>query len=125
MPFCHNCQTEYKGHVSVCPECGEHLSDATLDELEEMAAERDHQMILIYKSSNQANSEALIEAFKDAGINHIYKPATSANCGQPAGISDLYNDHSLVGEFYVWENDYDLAREVAESIVGELDDDFV
>ena len=123
MPFCPNCETEYKGHVSVCPECGEHLIDTSVEEeLDDLDEEMEEDLVLLYRSTSRANSDALMEALKDAGITYVFKPADEGV--RPKGTArKMYGNVFVDGEFYVSEDDYDTARETAESVLGEIEDE--
>jgi hypothetical protein len=124
MPFCPNCETEYKGHVSVCPECGEHLIDTSLEDLDDLSEEAEDDMVLLYRSTSRINSDSLMEALKDAGINYVFKPFDDAGGGRPkSGVKQLYRTVFVDGEFYVNEEDYDTAKEIAESVIGDLEEE--
>jgi hypothetical protein len=120
MPFCPNCETEYKGHVSVCPECGEHLIDTSVEDLEDLSDEMEDDMILLYRSSSRASSDALMDALRDAGVNFVFKASEDTGTRAKKG---LYRTAFVDGEFYVNEEDHDSAKEIAESILGDLDED--
>ncbi len=120
MPFCPNCETEYKGHVSVCPECGEHLIDTSVEDLDDLSDEMEDDMVLLYRSASRANSDALMDALRDAGINYVFKAAEDAG---PRSKKGLYRTAFVDGEFFVNEEDFDNAKEVAESILGDLEED--
>ena len=124
MPFCKNCQTEYKGNVSVCSDCGEIMEKASLDELEEMEAKFDDELIILYKSTSRDDTENLIDALKEAGVSYVFRRARG-NGSEAIAIADFYNDHALDGEFCVKEDDYDRAREIAESVLDDFDDEVV
>jgi hypothetical protein len=120
MPFCPNCETEYKGNVSVCPECGEHLIDTSVEDLEDLSEEMEDDMVLLYRSSGRANSDALMDALRDAGILYVFKASEDTG---PRGKKTLYRTAFVDGEFFVNEEDYDTAKEIAESVLGDLEDD--
>lgn len=125
MPFCPNCETEYKGHVSVCPECGERLIEADLDELEELDTdELEEEYVLLYRSTSRSETDELSEALREEGIAFSFRPAGSAS---PSGrtVRQLYSGGKIDGEFYVGEEDYDDARQVVESLFGEVDEDLL
>ena len=126
MPFCPNCETEYKGHVSVCPECGEHLIDTSVEDLEDLSEEMEDDMVLLYRSSSRVNSDTLMEALRDAGIIYVFKPSDDASGIRPkSGVKSIYRNVFVDGEFYVSEDDYDTAKEIAESVLGDVEDEIV
>jgi hypothetical protein len=120
MPFCPNCETEYKGHVSVCPECGEHLIDTSVEDLEDLSEEMEDDMILLYRSASRINSDALMDALRDAGITYVFKAAEDTG---PRSKKASYRTAFVDGEFFVAEDDFDTAKEIAESVLGDLDED--
>ncbi|MCC6962850.1 MAG: hypothetical protein IT585_06325 [candidate division Zixibacteria bacterium] len=122
MPFCPNCETEYKGNVSVCPECGEHLIEMTEDEdLEESVDADEAELFLLYRSPSPEISEELTDALRDAGITFEFRPVENS----ARSVKSLYRGQNVDGEFYVGEDDLDVAKEIAESIIGDLDEDIV
>jgi hypothetical protein len=124
MPFCPNCETEYKGHVSVCPECGEHLIDTSVEDLDDLSEEMDDVMILLYRSTSRPSSDTLMEALKEAGINYVFKPFDAAVGARPkAGVKNLYRNVFVDGEFFVSEDDYDTAKEIAETVLGDIEEE--
>ncbi len=124
MPFCPNCETEYKGHVSVCPECGEHLIDTSVEDLEDLSEEMEDDMVLLYRSFSRANSDTLMEALRDAGITYVFKPTDdSAGASPKSGVKSIYRNVFVDGEFFVSEDDYDTAKEIAESVLGDIEDE--
>jgi len=120
MPFCPNCETEYKGNVSVCPECGEHLIDTSVEDLESLSEEMEDDMVLLYRSSGRANSDALMDALRDAGILYVFKASEDTG---PRAKKTLYRTAFVDGEFFVNEEDYDTAKEIAEAVLGDLEDE--
>lgn len=125
MPFCPNCETEYKGHVSVCPECGEHLVEMTEDEeLDEELEGDESEQILLYRSPSPEITDELTDALRDAGITFDFRPVIGR--GSVAGsVKSLYRGQNIDGEFYVSEDDIDAAKEIAESIIGDIEEDIV
>ena len=123
MPFCPNCETEYKGHVSVCPECGEHLIDTSIEDLDDLSEEADDDMVLLYRSTSRSNSDTLMDALREAGINYVFKPVDEPGTKPKAGVKQIYRTAFVDGEFYVNEEDYDTAREVAEGVLGDLEEE--
>src|SRR5512140_514252 len=100
MPFCPNCETEYKGHVSVCPVCGEHLIDTSVEDLDDLSDEMEDDMVLLYRSTSRANSDALMDALREAGINYVFKAAEDVG---PRSKKALYRTAFVDGEFFVNE----------------------
>ena len=123
MPFCPNCETEYKGHVSVCPECGEHLIEMTEDEdLEEELLEDETEQILLYRSPSPEITDELTDALRDAGITFDFRP--NEGRGRATGsVKSIYRGQNIDGEFFVGEDDFDAAKEIAESIIGDIEED--
>jgi hypothetical protein len=122
MPFCPNCETEYKGHVSVCPECGEHLIEMTEDEeLEEEFDEEEGEQILLYRSPSPEITDELTDALRDAGITFDFRPVESKS--RAGSVKSIYRGQNIDGEFYVGEDDFDAAKEIAESIIGDIEED--
>lgn len=123
MPFCPNCETEYKGHVSVCPECGEHLVEMTEDEeLEEELAGDEAESMLLYRSPSPEVTDDLKDALRDAGITFDFRPIEDRRAGV-GSVKTIYRGQNVDGEFYVAEDDFDAAKEVAESIIGDIEED--
>ncbi len=112
VPFCPNCEVEYKGQLSVCPECGEHLVESVPDEVDEVSEEPEEGMLCLHRSPDQGQSEELTEALKDAGIPFIFKP-----------LGRIYATEAFDGEFYVHEDNYEEARDVAESVLGDFEEE--
>jgi predicted amidophosphoribosyltransferase len=124
MPFCPNCETEYKGHVSVCPECGEHLIDTSEEDLDDLSEEMDDDMVILYRSTSRASSDTLMDALKEAGINYVFKPFDDSAGARPKmGVKNLYRNVFADGEFFVSEDDFDTAKEIAESVLGDIEED--
>jgi hypothetical protein len=103
---------EYKGQLSVCPECGELLTETLPEELEDPLEGPEEGMVCRHRSPDQAQSEELEEALKEAEIQYFFKPLRRVTV---TGAFD--------GEFYVHEDAYEEAREVAESILGEIEEE--
>ena len=120
MPFCPNCDTELKGNVSICPDCGEMLAEGTLDEFEEAELESDDSLCL-YRSSSSAATSELTAALREAGIKFVFaKVKGPADIG---GVGELYSGDEIDGEFHVSEEDIDEAREIARSLFGEIEEE--
>ncbi len=120
MPFCPNCDTELKGNVSICPDCGEMLAEGTLDEFEEAELESD-EAICLYRSRSSATTSELSAALREAGIKFVF-----AKVKGPAdidGAGELYSGDEIDGEFHVAEEDYEEAREITRSLFGELEEE--
>lgn len=122
MSFCPNCEMDYKGNVSVCPECGEHLIEVAEDEEreEELAAEEVEQLLL-YRSPSPEITEELSDALRDAGIAFDFRKLEVSS----RTVKSLYRGQNVDGEFYVSEDDFEAAKEIAEGIIGDLDEDIV
>lgn len=112
MPYCPNCEVEYKGQLSVCPECGELLTEVIPDEVEDPPEEPEEGMLCLHRSPEQEQSDELEEALKEAGIQYVFKP-----------LGRLYSSEAFDGEFYVHEDSYEEARELAESLLGDIEDE--
>ena len=120
MPFCPNCDTELKGNVSICPDCGEMLSTRTLDEFEEAELESD-EAVCLYRSPTSLASTELSGALREAGIKFAFSKVKG-----PAdidGAGELYSGDEIDGEFHVAEEDYEEAREIARSLFGEIEEE--
>lgn len=122
MPFCRNCEMDYKGNVSVCPECGDHLIEIAEDEEreEELAAEEVEQLLL-YRSPSPEITEEMSDALRDAGIAFEFRKLEVSS----RTVKSLYRGQNVDGEFYVSEDDFETAKEIAEGIIGDLDEDIV
>jgi len=120
MPFCPNCDTELKGNVSICPDCGELLTAVSLDEFEEAELTSD-EAICLFRSRSTATTSELSSALREAGIKFVF-----AKVKGPAdidGSSELYSGDEIDGEFHVSEEDYDEAREITRSLFGEVEEE--
>ena len=111
MPFCPNCETHYKGQLSICPECGEQLIESAIDEIEGIPEAADDHLISLHRSPSEEESEILRKALRQAGIGFVFKQSDS-----------IYDSGAFDGEFCVDEDDYDEAREVAESVLDDIED---
>lgn len=114
MPYCPNCEVEYKGQLSVCPECGEHLVESLPDEVEEVPEEPEEGMLCLHRSPDQERSESLMDALREAGIQFVFKP-----------LGRYCSTEAFDGEFYVPEDLYEEARDIAEAILGDIEDELV
>jgi hypothetical protein len=113
MPFCPNCDAEYKGKLSVCPECGEMLTDPNEEEDLEDTVEEPHEgMLCLFRSPEKEESELAVQALRDAGIKFVFRP-----------LGRVHQSEAYDGEFYVGEDDYDDAKEALEDAVGEIEDE--
>ncbi len=113
---------DYKGNVSVCPECGDHLIEIAEDEEreEELAAEEVEQLLL-YRSPSPEITEEMSDALRDAGIAFEFRKLEVSS----RTVKSLYRGQNVDGEFYVSEDDFETAKEIAEGIIGDLDEDIV
>ncbi|MFH2055496.1 MAG: hypothetical protein ABIJ61_06015 [bacterium] len=111
MPFCPNCDAEYKGKLSVCPECGEHLNDQDEVELVEVQDEEYEGMLCLFRSPTQEESEEATDALRDAGIKYVFKP-----------LGRIHPSEAFDGEFYVNEDDFEEATRILEDIVGDVEE---
>ncbi len=106
----------------MCPECGEHLIEMTEDEeLEEEFDEEEGEQILLYRSPSPELTDELTDALRDAGITFDFRPVESK--GRTGSVKSMYRGQNIDGEFYVGEDDYDAAKEIAESIIGDIEED--
>lgn len=120
MPFCPNCDTELKGNVSICPDCGELLTESSLDEFEEAELKSD-ESICLYRSSSSVATNELSGALREAGIKFVFaKVKGPADIG---GVGELYSGEEIDGEFRVAEEDYEEARDIARSLFGEIEEE--
>jgi hypothetical protein len=120
MPFCPNCETEFKGNVSICPDCGEIVAKGTLDEFEEAELQSDI-AVCLYRSSSSAATHELSDALREAGIK--FKFAQVQGPADIGGDGELYSGDEIDGEFRVAEEDYEEAREIARSLFGEIEEE--
>jgi hypothetical protein len=120
MPFCPNCETEFKGNVSICPDCGETVVEGTVDEFEEAEVES-NAAVCLYRSSSSTITQELSDALREAGIKFAFaKVQVPADI---AGAGELYSGDEIDGEFHVSEEDYEEAREITRSLYGEFEDE--
>jgi len=88
------------------------LLETSIDELEEEVVEAEEEQLLLYRSTSRDNSDTLSEALRDAAVPFTFKPGGRYFGGQ-----------ALHGEFYVSEEDFDLAKEIVESTFGEVEEE--
>lgn len=112
MPFCPNCDAEFKGTLSVCPECGEHLNDQEEIDLEALKEDEHEGLHCLFRSPEEEESEAATEALREAGIVFVFRP-----------LGRVHQSEAFDGEFYVAEDDFEKAKEVLEDVVGDLEDE--
>lgn len=111
MPFCPNCDAEYKGKLSVCPECGEHLNDDEEVELEEVEVDEIESMLCVFRSPTEEESEAATEVLREAGLKYVFRP-----------LGRLHQSEAFDGEFYVNEDDFEEAKQILEDVVGDVEE---
>jgi hypothetical protein len=96
--------------MSVCPECGEHLIESLPESEDEIVEEPEEGMLCLHRSADQHQSDSLTDALKEAGIQFVFKP-----------LRRYLSTGAYDGEFYVSEDDFEDARDVAETILGEIE----
>lgn len=118
MNICPKCKTFLEPNMSVCPECGEDLSDYELEEVNVGEPE------VLYQARNLAEAQSIVEYLKDNGV--------------PASILENQSEFSSLTTFkpmsatdvIVGSNSLDKAMELLEEylnaepiIEDEWDDD--
>jgi len=111
MPFCPECQFEYKPGVIICPDCGSVLVEKLPDqpELEPVT------FIHLRDVPSRIYAEMLKEALESEGIPSIIK-------GDDLGMLLGWNSTSSAVRISIWVDRNKLfeAKEIAQGILGDI-----
>ena len=106
MNICPKCKTFLDPNVSVCPECGEDLSDYELEEVDVGQPE------VIYQARNLAEAQSIVEYFKDNGV-----PATVMENQSEFSSLIAFKPMSAT-DVFVGSNSLDKAQELLEEYLN-------